>query len=86
MDPSLSESFDLDEVKRCIHVGLLCVAQYANDRPTMSNVVSMLTNESSIVSLPQKPAFYLERDYSDNKKISSKELNTDSTEEITASS
>jgi len=52
----------------------------------MSNVVSMLTNESSIVSLPQKPAFYLERDYSDNKKISSKELNTDSTEEITASS
>lgn len=85
MDPSLSESFDLDEVKRCIHVGLLCVAQYANDRPTMSNVISMLTKECSIVTLPQRPAFYCERDYS-YKKVSSEELNTDSMEEITASS
>ncbi|XP_014521882.1 G-type lectin S-receptor-like serine/threonine-protein kinase At1g67520 isoform X1 [Vigna radiata var. radiata] len=85
VDSSLSESFDLDEVKRCIHVGLLCVAQYANDRPTMSNVISMLTKECSIVTLPQRPAFYLERDYS-NKKVFSEELNTDSMEEITASS
>jgi len=81
----LSESFDIDEVKRCIQVGLLCVAQYANDRPTMCDVVSMLTNESSKLSLPQKPAFYLERSYFDNK-TSSEELNTNSMEEITTSS
>ncbi|XP_027910078.1 G-type lectin S-receptor-like serine/threonine-protein kinase CES101 [Vigna unguiculata] len=84
VDPSLSESFDIDEVKRCIQVGLLCVAQYANDRPTMCDVVSMLTNESSKLSLPQKPAFYLERSYFDNK-TSSEELNTNSMEEITTS-
>ncbi|WVZ04018.1 hypothetical protein V8G54_024824 [Vigna mungo] len=84
VDPSLSESFDVDEVKRCIQVGLLCVAHYANDRPTMSDVVSMLTNESSIVTLPQRPAFYLERGCSD-KKISSEELNSNSMDEITAS-
>ncbi|WVZ04145.1 hypothetical protein V8G54_024951 [Vigna mungo] len=85
VDSSLSELFDLDEVKRCIHVGLLCVSQYANDRPKMSDVISMLTKESSIVTLPQRPAFYWERDYS-YKKVSYEELNTDSMEEITTSS
>ncbi|XP_022633780.1 G-type lectin S-receptor-like serine/threonine-protein kinase At1g67520 [Vigna radiata var. radiata] len=84
VDPSLSESFDVDEVKRCIQVGLLCVAHYANDRPTMFDVVSMLTNESLIVTLPQRPAFYLERGYSD-KKMSSEELNRNSMDEITPS-
>ncbi|KAL3011547.1 hypothetical protein AAZX31_07G204200 [Glycine max] len=27
----LNDFFDPDELKRCIHVGLLCVEQYAND-------------------------------------------------------
>ncbi|ESW05405.1 hypothetical protein PHAVU_011G176400 [Phaseolus vulgaris] len=84
VDPSLNESFDYDEVQRCIHVGLLCVEQYANDRPTMSDVISMLTNKSAIVSLPKKPAFYIQREMF-NEKLFSSELCTSSTVEITTS-
>ncbi|KAK7405401.1 hypothetical protein VNO78_06669 [Psophocarpus tetragonolobus] len=85
MDSLLNDSFDPNEVKRCIHIGLLCIEQSADDRPTMSHIVSMLTNESAIVALPQRPAFYVER-----KKFewetTSKEFRTTTTEEITASS
>ncbi|RDX86687.1 Receptor-like serine/threonine-protein kinase SD1-7, partial [Mucuna pruriens] len=84
VDQSLNESFDLDEVQRCIHVGLLCVEQYANDRPTMTNIIAMLTNKSATVSLPQRPAFYVGRK-TFGEKSSSKELCTDSIIEITAS-
>ncbi|KAK7405403.1 hypothetical protein VNO78_06672 [Psophocarpus tetragonolobus] len=84
VDPSLNESFDPDEVQRCIHVGLLCVEHYANDRPTMSDIISMLTNKSVIVSLPQRPAFYVQRDNYD-ENLSSKVVYTASTDEITTS-
>ena len=84
MDPSLEESFDCDEVQRCIHVGLLCVEQYANDRPTMSEVISMLTNKSEIVSVPKRPAFYVQREML-NQNLSSPGLCTASTVEITSS-
>ncbi|RDX60990.1 G-type lectin S-receptor-like serine/threonine-protein kinase, partial [Mucuna pruriens] len=84
VDPSLNEMFDPDEVQRCIHVGLLCVEQHANDRPTMSNIVSMLTNRSATIILPQRPAFCIGRENFDGK-ISSRELFTDSTEEMTSS-
>ncbi|XP_050878426.1 G-type lectin S-receptor-like serine/threonine-protein kinase CES101 [Lathyrus oleraceus] len=76
MDPSLSDSFVPDEVKRCIHVGLLCVQQYANDRPTMSDVVSMLTNNYEPVTLPTKPAFYVRREIFE-EETTSKVLDTD---------
>ncbi|KAL2326112.1 hypothetical protein Fmac_025170 [Flemingia macrophylla] len=84
VDRSLNESFDPDEVLRCIHVGLLCVEQYANDRPTMSDIISMLTNKNAMVSLPQQPAFYCKRDIYE-EKLSSKELCTSSIQEITVS-
>ena len=84
MDPSLEESFDCDEVQRCIHVGLLCAEHYANDRPTMSDVISMLTNKSAIVSLPSRPAFYIQRNMF-NENLSSLELCTASTIKTTTS-
>lgn len=33
----------------------------AADRPTMSDVISMLTSESMELAMPTKPAFYTER-------------------------
>jgi len=62
MDPTLNDTFAPDEVKRCIHVGLLCVEQYANDRPTMSDVISMLTNKYELPNSPRRPAFYVRRE------------------------
>ncbi|RDX84478.1 putative G-type lectin S-receptor-like serine/threonine-protein kinase, partial [Mucuna pruriens] len=84
VDPSLNGLFDLEEVQRCIHIGLLCVEHYANDRPTMYDIISMLTNKSAIVSLPRRPAFYVRREILD-ENLSSTELCTSSTVEITTS-
>jgi len=50
----------------------------------MSEIVSMLTNKSAIVSLPQTPAFYVGRKIL-HDNLSSKGFCTDSTSEITAS-
>ncbi|XP_010247751.1 PREDICTED: G-type lectin S-receptor-like serine/threonine-protein kinase RKS1 [Nelumbo nucifera] len=49
-----------DEVLRCIHVGLLCVQESPSDRPTMSNVVFMLSNQT-IMPPPNQPAFIMKR-------------------------
>ncbi|KAL9457910.1 hypothetical protein AB3S75_006868 [Citrus x aurantiifolia] len=59
MDPTLDESCSPDEVMRCIHVGLLCVQDRAADRPTMSDVVSMLTNDTMALPKPKQPAFFI---------------------------
>lgn len=57
MDSTLRDSCSSGEVIRCIHIGLLCVQERAIDRPTMSDVVSLLSNQSSALPLPKEPAF-----------------------------
>ncbi|KAJ0081481.1 hypothetical protein Patl1_10994 [Pistacia atlantica] len=47
------------EIMRSIHIGLLCVQKNKADRPTMTSVVLMLTSGSVSLSVPSKPAFYL---------------------------
>lgn len=60
VDPALNnDSFSEDEVLRCVHAGLLCVEENADDRPSMSNIVSMLSNKSKVTNLPKKPAYYV---------------------------
>ncbi|BFG28708.1 hypothetical protein CerSpe_149820 [Prunus speciosa] len=61
MDPNLGDSCIKDQFLRCILVALLCVEENAADRPTMSDVISMLTSESMELAMPTKPAFYTER-------------------------
>lgn len=58
LDPILKE-FCPQNVLRCIHVGLLCVQYHATDRPTMSDVVSMLSNETMQLPEPKQPAFFM---------------------------
>ncbi|KAL7213298.1 hypothetical protein ACSBR2_015920 [Camellia fascicularis] len=50
----------MSEVIKCIQIGLLCVQQRPEDRPTMSYVVSILDNESAILPRPKQPGFYTE--------------------------
>ncbi|TYI41678.1 hypothetical protein ES332_A01G042600v1 [Gossypium tomentosum] len=52
-----SDSKNEKEIRRCIHVGLLCVQENAKDRPTMSTVVSILNSEISNLDTPKQPAF-----------------------------
>ncbi|KAM5586774.1 hypothetical protein ABKV19_005614, partial [Rosa sericea] len=60
-DPTLDNSCHEDQLLRCIHVGLLCVEENGADRPTMLEVISMLTSESMSLPTPTKPAFCTER-------------------------
>ena len=63
MDPTLNDS-DSDssssskhKVARYVNIGLLCVQDSPADRPTMSDVVSMIGNDSISLPSPKPPAF-----------------------------
>ncbi|XP_043808128.1 G-type lectin S-receptor-like serine/threonine-protein kinase RKS1 isoform X2 [Manihot esculenta] len=56
VDSSVGGSYPLQEAWRCIQIGLLCVQENAVDRPTMSDVVMMLSSETALPS-PEQPAF-----------------------------
>ncbi|KAH9611863.1 hypothetical protein KSS87_019542 [Heliosperma pusillum] len=55
VDPSLKDP-DSDEILKFMQVGLLCVQESADDRPTMSEVVFMLSTNMELPS-PNQPAF-----------------------------
>nr|GMC65237.1 G-type lectin S-receptor-like serine/threonine-protein kinase At1g67520 [Ipomoea batatas] len=57
IDPTMDKTVSLNEAIRCIQVGLLCVQDSAADRPTMSDVVSMLGNELIVLPTPKQPGF-----------------------------
>ena len=57
MDPVLEETLPRHILLKYINIGLLCVQESADDRPTMSDVVSMLGNESVHLPSPKQPAF-----------------------------
>ncbi|XP_050145305.1 cysteine-rich receptor-like protein kinase 44 [Malus sylvestris] len=62
IDPILSkDSCRPDQVLRYIHIGLLCVQEDANSRPTMSSVVLMLKTETISLPKPERPAFFTGR-------------------------
>ncbi|GMN49714.1 hypothetical protein TIFTF001_018881 [Ficus carica] len=59
VDSCVDESF-VGDALRCIKVGLLCVQEFAADRPHMSAVVFMLSNDSALPT-PKQPAFVFKR-------------------------
>ncbi|KAH6758304.1 hypothetical protein C2S51_018539 [Perilla frutescens var. frutescens] len=66
VDSRISSPSYLEEVKRCIHIGLLCVQQLPKDRPSVSTVLSMLVSSEVIALVPEKPAFSMKPSRSDN--------------------
>ncbi|KAL1567085.1 receptor-like serine/threonine-protein kinase SD1-8 [Salvia divinorum] len=61
VDECVSNTLIESQVTRCIHVALLCVQKYAQDRPVMSSVVSMLGSDGAILPDPKEPGFFGER-------------------------
>ncbi|XP_031108543.1 cysteine-rich receptor-like protein kinase 10 [Ipomoea triloba] len=57
IDPTMDKTVSVNEVIRYIQVSLLCVQDSAADRPTMSDVVSMLGNELIVLPTPKQPGF-----------------------------
>ncbi|KAK7308809.1 hypothetical protein RJT34_05058 [Clitoria ternatea] len=76
LDPDLKESLSHSEVIKCIHIGLLCVQQNPDDRPTMERVVSYLSTISVEPPLPREPALFMDIG-NDPKKIPEEESNSD---------
>ncbi|MED6180842.1 hypothetical protein PIB30_013925 [Stylosanthes scabra] len=60
-DPFLNDTDSACKILRCIQIGLLCVQEDANDRPSVLEISSMLRSEA-ILAIPKKPAFSREED------------------------
>ena len=52
-------------MNKCIHIGLLCVQENPNARPSMITVVQYLSNDLIQLPFPQEPAFFI-RDRMEN--------------------
>ncbi|KAK3039728.1 hypothetical protein RJ639_027069 [Escallonia herrerae] len=60
IDPALrTHSGSIQNILRCIHIGLLCVQENVASRPTMASVVLMLNSFSITLSVPSEPAFFM---------------------------
>ena len=59
VDNMMEDVFPASKVIKCIQVGLLCVQDQCEDRPTMSFVVSALDSESPMLPQPKQPGFYI---------------------------
>ena len=57
----IKDTLNLSAMLRSIHVGLLCVQQSPDDRPSMSSVVLMLSSESALPQ-PKMSGFFTERE------------------------
>ena len=57
--PSLVSEEKMTHTKKCIKIALLCVQENAvDDRPTMSDVVTMLSGKLQALPEPKQPAFF----------------------------
>ncbi|KAJ8470231.1 hypothetical protein OPV22_024574 [Ensete ventricosum] len=75
VDEAIGDSYPKAEVLRCMKVGLLCVQERPEDRPTMSAVLLMLGSDSPLLPQPRQPGFVAmrgphERDSSTSKQDS----------------
>ncbi|XP_074269997.1 G-type lectin S-receptor-like serine/threonine-protein kinase SD1-13 [Silene latifolia] len=57
IDPVIAYQGFEAEISKCIHVGLLCVQEYAQDRPDISDVIAKLSSPSSSFEKPKPPGF-----------------------------
>ncbi|KAK9155982.1 hypothetical protein Sjap_003462 [Stephania japonica] len=72
IDANMKDSLIISEVLRCIHVGLLCVQQCAEDRPSMASAISKLGSETSNSPQPKLPGFFTERNPDQDSDSTSK--------------
>nr|XP_043607620.1 G-type lectin S-receptor-like serine/threonine-protein kinase CES101 [Erigeron canadensis] len=56
-DTTLAETCVVHQLLRSVHVALLCLQENASDRPVMSEVISMLSNDTMLLPTPSRPAF-----------------------------
>ncbi|KAL1537440.1 non-specific serine/threonine protein kinase [Salvia divinorum] len=57
VDESMEISGLEKEIVRCMQIGLLCVQEYPQERPSVDTAVSMLSREIAELSTPNRPIF-----------------------------
>ncbi|KAK8612552.1 hypothetical protein V6N13_092665 [Hibiscus sabdariffa] len=73
IDSTLGGLYSTEEMLKCIQIGLLCVQEHATHRPTMSIVVSMLSNEATLPS-PEQPAFIEKKNHEGDEILSTENV------------
>ncbi|XP_027154842.1 cysteine-rich receptor-like protein kinase 10 [Coffea eugenioides] len=58
IDPTIGDTHARNEVIQSIHIGLLCVQDKIEQRPTMASVVLMLNSYSITLPAPNPPAYF----------------------------
>ncbi|XP_027151546.1 putative receptor-like protein kinase At4g00960 [Coffea eugenioides] len=58
VDPTIGDTYSRNEVIQSIHVGLLCVQDEIEQRPTMASIVLMLNSNSITLPAPNPPAYF----------------------------
>ncbi|XP_027154844.1 cysteine-rich receptor-like protein kinase 10 [Coffea eugenioides] len=58
VDPTIGDTHSRNEVIQSIHVGLLCVQDEIEQRPTMASIVLMLNSNSITLPAPNPPAYF----------------------------
>ncbi|KAJ0693188.1 putative protein kinase RLK-Pelle-DLSV family [Helianthus annuus] len=76
LDSALAESCNSIEVLRCLIIGLLCVQEDPEDRPTMTNVLLMMGMDIESLPDPKEPAFVSKaRSHSSPSYVNESEIN-----------
>ncbi|XP_044952954.1 G-type lectin S-receptor-like serine/threonine-protein kinase B120 [Hordeum vulgare subsp. vulgare] len=63
VDSSIVDSCSLNEIIRCVHIGLLCVQGSPNARPLASSIMSFLENGDISLPSPKEPVYFAEDNY-----------------------
>ncbi|XP_040362218.1 G-type lectin S-receptor-like serine/threonine-protein kinase At1g61500 isoform X2 [Rosa chinensis] len=63
VDEVLGDSYSSSQVMKCVHIGLLCVQDSAADRPTMGDIVLMLSSDTDCPK-PKLPVFTIQNTFS----------------------
>ncbi|CAL0309446.1 unnamed protein product [Lupinus luteus] len=83
IDSSIGDSYSPSEALRCIHIGLLCVQERAEDRPKMPSVILMLNSETTSMPVPRNPGFSVGRNPAETNSSSSKQDESWSVNQVT---
>ncbi|KAK7327997.1 hypothetical protein VNO77_22091 [Canavalia gladiata] len=57
IDPEIYNPNNVNDIVRCIRIGLLCLQEIAKERPSVATAVSMLNSEIVNLPAPSHPAF-----------------------------
>nr|KYP61816.1 Cysteine-rich receptor-like protein kinase 10 [Cajanus cajan] len=69
LDPTIIKNYSEIEVIRCIQIGLLCVQEDPNARPTIVTIISYLNSHFIELPTPQEPALFLHGRITENAVV-----------------